>query len=42
MCTTSEKLYEEAMNTTKSEVFIKLQRENCYSVVGEATLLKAE
>ena len=30
------------MNTTKSEVFIKLQQENCYSVVGDAPLLGAE
>ena len=30
------------MNTTKSEVFIKLQRENCYLVVGDVTLLKPE
>ena len=30
------------MNTTKSEVLIKLQHENCYSVVGDAPLLGAE
>ena len=30
------------MDTTKSEVFITLQRENCYLVVGDVTLLKAE
>ena len=30
------------MNTTKSEFFIKLQRENCYLVVGDVTLLKSE
>ena len=35
-------VYTEAMNTTKSEVSIKLQHENCYSVVGGAPLLGAE
>ena len=30
------------MNTTKCEVFIKLQQENCYAVVGDAPLLGAE
>ena len=35
-------VYTEAMNTTKSEVFVKLQHENCYSVVGDAPLLGAE
>ena len=34
--------YTEAMNTTKSKVFIKLQHENWYSVVGDAPLLGAE
>ena len=32
-------VYTEAMNTTKSQVFIKLQHENCYSVEGDAPLL---
>ena len=35
-------VYTEAMNTTKSQVFIKLQHENCYSVEGDAPLLGAE
>ena len=30
------------MNTTKNEVFVKLQHENCYSVVGNALLLGTE
>ena len=29
------------MNTTKSEVSIKLQQENCYSIVAGAPLLGA-
>ena len=37
-----EIVYAEAMNTTKSDIFIKLQHENCYSVVGNAALLGAE
>ena len=35
-------VYTEAMSTTKSEVFIKLQHENCFSVLGDAPLLGAE
>ena len=35
-------VYKEVINTTKSEVFVKLQHENCYSVVGDAPLLGAE
>ena len=35
-------VYTEAMSTTKSEVFIKLQHENCFSVLGDTPLLGAE
>ena len=35
-------VYTEAISTTKSEGFIKLQHENCFSVLGDAPLLGAE
>ena len=31
-----EIVYTEAMNTIKSEVFVNVKHENCYSVLGDA------